>query len=427
MARPFSSRARGCRTSQSCIFPGDGPNDHTAGISARCRRCGRALQRGALRACSEVRTSTISSGSGTRSTDASSRNWARPTGRRSFRDDGATSLESWIAERFGVSTPTARAYAHVGREGLGSPAPRRVAVRGRDLLRQGAGAGRRGHPRDRAGAVRPGQGMFVRELADVARSEAELARTASRLLALEHDGRFLRFNDTLPHHHAPSCRPTPTPRPRPASMRRAQGRSPPTGRHRWTSVAVTAFMALIRSSVPGSGGHRRGHHDQPLCRGGPCPPGRPGRGLRRGEQSSAGELEHGGLIDRDTVRRIACDATIVVALDDDVGHTMYEGRARRFPSDAQRREVMRRDRHCRFPGCTNVTFTNVHHIVPWKPGGRTDLDNLALLCLFHHGMVHRKGWTMIGERQCGAHLRRPERPGHDLAPLAAVDQGDGLA
>ena len=87
---------------------------------------------------------------------------------------------------------------------------------------------------------------------------------------------------------------------------------------------------------------------------------------------------------------------------------------------------MRRDRHCRFPGCTNVTFTNVHHIVPWKPGGRTDLDNLALLCVFHHGMVHRKGWTMSGNANAAAHLRRPERPGHDLAPLAPVDQGDGV-
>jgi hypothetical protein len=116
-----------------------------------------------------------------------------------------------------------------------------------------------------------------------------------------------------------------------------------------------------------------------------------------GEQSAlAGELEQQGLIDGETVRRIACDATITIALDDDVGHTMYEGRARRFPTDAQRREIMRRDRHCRFPGCTNVTFTNVHHIVAWKPGGRTDLDNLALTCLHHHHLVHSGGWTMSG-------------------------------
>jgi hypothetical protein len=114
------------------------------------------------------------------------------------------------------------------------------------------------------------------------------------------------------------------------------------------------------------------------------------------ENALACELERDGLIDCDTVQRIACDATIAVGVDDDVGHTMYEGRARRFPTDAQRREVMRRDRHCRFPGCTNVTFANVHHIVPWKPGGGTDLDNLALLCEYHHHLVHSGGWTMSG-------------------------------
>ena len=76
----------------------------------------------------------------------------------------------------------------------------------------------------------------------------------------------------------------------------------------------------------------------------------------------AGELERDGLISGETVRRIACDATVIVAVDDDVGHTMYEGRARRLPTETQRREIIRRDRHCRFPGCTNVTFTNVHHV-----------------------------------------------------------------
>jgi predicted restriction endonuclease len=44
-----------------------------------------------------------------------------------------------------------------------------------------------------------------------------------------------------------------------------------------------------------------------------------------------------------------------------------------------------------------MTFTNVHHIVAWKPGGRTDLPNLVLLCKHHHGVVHRKGWTMSGD------------------------------
>jgi hypothetical protein len=111
----------------------------------------------------------------------------------------------------------------------------------------------------------------------------------------------------------------------------------------------------------------------------------------------AGDLERGGLLSVEAVRRVACDATITLAADDDKGHTMYEGRARRDPSGSQHREVRRRDRHCRFPGCSNVVFTNVHHIKEWKPDrGPTDLDNLVLLCVHHHGLVHSKQWRMSG-------------------------------
>ena len=105
----------------------------------------------------------------------------------------------------------------------------------------------------------------------------------------------------------------------------------------------------------------------------------------------AGELERDGLISTETVRQIACDATIAIGVDDDVGHTMYEGRARR---DTLRRPAPRGHAPgppLSLPRCTNVTFTNVHHIVPWKPGGLTDLDNLALVCVHHHHLVHSQG------------------------------------
>jgi hypothetical protein len=112
----------------------------------------------------------------------------------------------------------------------------------------------------------------------------------------------------------------------------------------------------------------------------------------------AGELEHRGLIDAVVARRLACDATLVVALDDDVGHTMYEGRARRDPTPTQRRELWRRDRHCRFPGCANAIFVNPHHIKWWKRDrGSTDLCNLALLCEHHHHLVHSRSWQLSGD------------------------------
>ena len=108
---------------------------------------------------------------------------------------------------------------------------------------------------------------------------------------------------------------------------------------------------------------------------------------------------------------------------------MYEGRARRFPTEAQRREVTRRDRRCRFPGCAAATFTNVHHIVPWKPGGTTDLDNLVLLCEHHH-LVHRTGWSMTGNANVELRIVGPvagswsrAHPRWSMVTAAGVPQG----
>jgi len=308
--------------------------------------------------------------------------------RQAFRDEGATSLESWAAERFGVSTPTARTYAHVGEKAwdiphlVGSLCAGDISF---DKLRAVADVAT---PENDYELCDQAKQHSVRELADIARSSAELARTGSPYSRSEHDGRYLRFNDS--HRTISAQLPSESYAEAKARIDAYLEEIPSDAETPLDQRRSDAFMGLIHSSngdttTEGSPFLVVAH--VPLA----------ALVEDAGEQSAlTGELEQHGLIDGETVRRIACDATIVVALDDDVGHTMYEGRAKRFPTQAQRREVMRRDRHCRFPGCTNVTFTNVHHIVAWKPGGRTDLDNLALTCLHHHHLVHSGGWTMSG-------------------------------
>ena len=61
-----------------------------------------------------------------------------------------------------------------------------------------------------------------------------------------------------------------------------------------------------------------------------------------------------------------------------------------------RRAVTKRDRHCSFPGCTAPPVRcQVHHVIPRSKGGPTRLDNLTLLCTFHHLIaVHRWGWSL---------------------------------
>ena len=58
------------------------------------------------------------------------------------------------------------------------------------------------------------------------------------------------------------------------------------------------------------------------------------------------------------------------------------------------RQLKYRDRECTFPGCGARRFTQAHHIVWWERGGATDLDNLVLVCSFHHKLVHEYGWGL---------------------------------
>ena len=54
----------------------------------------------------------------------------------------------------------------------------------------------------------------------------------------------------------------------------------------------------------------------------------------------------------------------------------------------------RRDHGCSFPGCdTPPAWTQAHHITPWADGGLTNLDNLTLICGFHHREFERQGWA----------------------------------
>ncbi len=95
-----------------------------------------------------------------------------------------------------------------------------------------------------------------------------------------------------------------------------------------------------------------------------------------------------GGIEPDTARRLACDATLLGAITTHDGEVLDLGRTRRSVSKAQRRALLIRDRTCQYPGCSQQRHLDAHHILGWAAGGQTDLDNLVLLCRFHHTAVH---------------------------------------
>lgn len=106
------------------------------------------------------------------------------------------------------------------------------------------------------------------------------------------------------------------------------------------------------------------------------------------------EFEHGPVITPETVQRLACDGRLQVVNEDAHDQPLRLGRTTRTPSAAMVRALRYRDRECRFPGCGRRQYTNAHHVVFWSRGGQTDLDNLVLLCGFHHRLVHEGGWNL---------------------------------
>jgi hypothetical protein len=123
-------------------------------------------------------------------------------------------------------------------------------------------------------------------------------------------------------------------------------------------------------------------------------------------------LEDGTVLSAEAFRRVSCDGGLVAAAmtsqptnatseAEGVLHVDL-GRQRRAIPSALRRALWLRDAGCRFPGCANRRFVHGHHIRHWAHGGETSLQNLALLCGFHHRLVHEGGFRLRRDSESGA-------------------------
>ncbi|ORB10802.1 HNH endonuclease signature motif containing protein, partial [Mycolicibacterium monacense] len=71
------------------------------------------------------------------------------------------------------------------------------------------------------------------------------------------------------------------------------------------------------------------------------------------------------------------------------GQLIGAGRTTRLINRRLRRALEHRDRTCVVPGCESTRGLHAHHIQHWENGGPTDLDNLVLVCPYHHRLHHR--------------------------------------
>jgi hypothetical protein len=106
-------------------------------------------------------------------------------------------------------------------------------------------------------------------------------------------------------------------------------------------------------------------------------------------------LEGAGPISPETAERLCCDSRrLAIKL---VGSDLVHSRVGRCASYPQMRALHKRaGGHCQYPGCTAVRELEAHHILAFERGGKTEVDNLILLCPRHHKLLHDHRITTSG-------------------------------
>jgi hypothetical protein len=107
------------------------------------------------------------------------------------------------------------------------------------------------------------------------------------------------------------------------------------------------------------------------------------------------DLDWGGTVSIQAARRICCDADIIPIVMRGGSQPLDVGRRQRLVTGPLRRALIARDRGCVAPGCDRPPeWCEAHHLVHWANGGATSIDNTALVCGYHHTLVHQGEWAI---------------------------------
>ncbi|HEX2065166.1 MAG TPA: DUF222 domain-containing protein [Acidimicrobiales bacterium] len=330
---------------------------------------------------------------------------------RRWRRDGATSMTSWLAARYGLAWGTAREWVRVARALTRLPAIRRAYEAGRLSwdkilpLTRFATPETDGHWARRAERLRPS--TLWREARRHTRLQPKDAETIHRARGLrlvwDLERPVLWLEGSLGAEQGTALQ---------AALGHHAERVPrdPDADIPEDARLADALVEAVASERDGAGADTTVviHADAQVVAG---------REPARGPWLA--ETEGGQRITAEAVRRLACDGRIEWVLERD-GRPVGIGRRGRAVPGQLLRVLRHRDGACRFPGCERKRWLNAHHLVHWADGGATNLDNLVLLCHFHHRLIHEGGWRTSGHP--GTDLRfhdptgRPLRTG--VAPRA---------
>ncbi len=119
----------------------------------------------------------------------------------------------------------------------------------------------------------------------------------------------------------------------------------------------------------------------------------------------------------DSLRRyLCCDAKVRTAIEAADGSLLGISPLEPTVNPRLRAIIEERDRGCRYPGCSQQRWVQVHHIVHREDGGLTVASNLCALCPYHHRLHHQGAFSIAGNPETATGLRFTDKWGSDIGP-----------
>lgn len=319
--------------------------------------------------------------------------------RELWKPDGAKSMAAWLGYQYGLTSRTAREWVEVAHALVGLPALRTEFVEGRLSFEQVKYACRLATSETDSEWAEEARKHSAAQLEVMARRQREIEAAASngahRLrshrMRWDADRRVLHYQGMLPGEEGAMFE---------AAINRLaeqRGKNPVTGLY--DDFCVRAADALIQLASQSLGADSDPDRATVVVHVA-------AQALISGRGS--GEVEGGGGLAIDTVRRLLCDGRVEIAAENGDRVVVGVGRTRRTVPSWMMRSLRHRDQGCRFPGCHHRRWIHAHHVRFWSEGGATDLCNLISLCPFHHRMLHEEGWRIEGDTNGEVTWFRPD-------------------
>src|ERR1700712_5243903 len=296
---------------------------------------------------------------------------------------GCSTGAQWLAQITHSEYRTALQIVDAGIALEALPALNQALSSGAMTLDQASAAARYATPTTDAKLARIGVGMAPRQLARVARSlspptladDAELRARRALSMNWVEGGRLLTIKGCLPleqgaaFEHA--IRST-------AEAQRAADKKTGAPLLAWQQSTADALLTLTTGNA---------HSTRDCDADGPAR-------IKRSNATvilhlSADEppfIEGAGTVSPETATYLACDARSMFIQPH--GRDLVHSRITRCASYPQLRAMVKRSKHCQYPGCTSTYDLQAHHLRDEAKGGLTLTDEMILLCTRHHKLLH---------------------------------------